>query len=133
MKTFFSRFYMHFIEERKKNERIPVSYLFQMIKSLGILNEKQKAYGKRGETQAGQRGSRAAALFAENGLNERRSRAIYRILRWKDVCLFGASGAKRRMLRRGRSRGGAPKAAHLYNKQAHVLQPIAHFRVFFEG
>ena len=73
MKTFFSRFYMHFIEERKKNERIPVSYLFQMIKSLGILNEKQKAYGKRGETQAGQRGSRAAALFAESGLSEQKA------------------------------------------------------------
>ena len=73
MKTFFSRFYMHFIEERKKNERIPVSYLFQMIKSLGILNEKQKAYGKRGETQAGQRGPRAAALFAESGLSEQKA------------------------------------------------------------
>ena len=44
---------------------------------------------------------------------ERRSRAIYRILRWKDVCLFGASGAKRRMPRRGCARGGAPKATHL--------------------
>ena len=50
MKTFFSRFYMHFIEERKKNERIPVSYLFPMIKALIGLNEKQKTDGKRGET-----------------------------------------------------------------------------------
>ena len=119
--------------QKKEIERIPVSLIFPIIKTLVILNEKQKAEGKRGETQAGQRGSRAAALFAENGLNERRSRAIYQTLRWKDVCLFGASGAKRRMPRRGCARGGAPKAAHLYKKQAHVLHSIAHFREFFEG
>ena len=70
MQTFFSRFYMQFIEERKKNERIPVAYLFPMIKSLVALNENQKGDGKRGETQAGQRGSRAAALLAGIGLRE---------------------------------------------------------------
>ena len=41
-----------------------------MIKALVGLNEKQKAGGKRGETQAGQRGSRAAALLAGRGLRE---------------------------------------------------------------
>ena len=99
--------------QKKEIERIPVSLIFPIIKTLVILNEKQKAEGKRGETQAGQRGSRAAALFSGSRLNERSSRAIYQTLRRKDVCLSGASGAKRRMPRRGRSRGGAPKAAHL--------------------
>ena len=112
MQTFFSRFYMQLIEKRKEIERIPVAYLFPMIKALIGLNEKQKAGGKRGETQAGQRGSRAAALFAEIGLNDSKQGDPWTLL-GKDVCLFGASGAKRRMPRRGRSRGGAPKAAHL--------------------
>ena len=44
-----------------------------MIKALVGLNEKQKAGGKRGETQAGQRGSRAAALLAESGLSEQKA------------------------------------------------------------
>ena len=112
MKIFFSRFYMHFIEKRRKNERIPVAYLFPMIKSLVALNENQKGDGKRGETQAGQRGSRAAALFSESGLNDSKPGNPWALL-GKDVCLSGASGATRRMPRRGRSRGGAPKAAHL--------------------
>ena len=111
MQTFFIRFYMQLIEKREKIECIPVSYLFQMIKSLGILNEKQKAYGKRGETQADQRGPRAAALFAESGL-----RAIHGFCGEKTCACLGRS-----------------QAAHFYNKQAHVLQPIAHFWAFFEG
>ena len=118
--------------QKKEIKRIPVSEIFPIIKTLVILNEKQKAGGKRGETQAGQRGSRAAALFAEIGLNDSKQGDPWTLL-GKDVCLFGASGAKRRMPCRGRSRGGAPKAAHLYKKQAHVLHSIAHFREFFEG
>ena len=90
MQTFFSRFYMQLIEKRKEIERIPVAYLFPMIKSLVGLNEKQKAGGKRGETQAGQRGSRAAALFAESGLNDSKPGDPW-TLRGKDVCLFGHS------------------------------------------
>ena len=59
--------------QKKEIERIPVSLIFPIIKTLVILNEKQKAEGKRGETQAGQRGSRAAALFAESGLSEQKA------------------------------------------------------------
>ena len=70
MQTFFSRFYMQLIEKRKKIERIPVSYLFPMIKALVGLNEKQKAGGKRGETQAGQRGSPRRRFACGKGVRE---------------------------------------------------------------
>ena len=132
MQTFFSRFYMQFIEERKKNERISVSYLFSMIKSLVALNEKKKANGKRGEAQAGQRGSRAAALFAKSGLREggigqsMDFAGERRVLVW-DVRSEATDAPPRAQPRRGTE--GGP----LVKKQAHVLQPIAHFRAFFEG
>ena len=81
---------MHFIEERKKNERIPVSYLFSMIKALVALNEKQKAGGKRGGDASG-----SARLprrrFVRGGRVKRQQAGQSMDLAGKGVCLSGAS------------------------------------------
>ena len=103
-----------------------------MIKALVGLNEKQKAGGKRGETQAGQRGSRAAALFAENGLNERRSRAVHGLCGGKTCACLGVRSEATDAPPRAQPRRGT-EGGPLVKKQANVLHSIAYFRAFFEG
>ena len=113
MQTFFSRFYMQLIEKRKKIERIPVSYLFPMIKSLGCLKRKAKSGRKARRDASGSARLPRRRFVCGERIERAEEPGGPWTLRWKDVCLFGASGAKRRMPRRGRSRGGAPKATHL--------------------
>ena len=77
-----------------------------MLKALVALNEKQKAGGKRGETQAGQRGSRAAALFAKSGLNERKAGHSMGFARERRVLVWGVRSEATDALPRAQPRRG---------------------------
>ena len=102
-----------------------------MIKALVALNEKQKAGGKRGETQAGQCGSRVAALFAGFGLREGGTGQLMDFAVERRVLVWGVRSEATDAPPRAQPRRGT-EGGPLVKKQAHVLHSIAHFRVFFE-
>ena len=128
MQIFFNWFYMQLIVEGKKSERIPVSHLFPKIKALGAGDEKQKADGERGETQAGQRVPRAAALFSGTGRRRRDpgGRSVP-----EDVCLFwGVRSEATDAPPRAEPRRGTEGGPLVYY-QAHTLWPFVIFSHIF--
>ena len=79
MQTFFSRFYMQLIEKRKKIERIPVSYLFPMIKSLGCLKRKAKSGRKARRDASGSARLPRRCFVCEERVKRAESRAIHEL------------------------------------------------------